>query len=103
MFLGLRRLSSVAPQLKLRQYSDIAAQVRQIVHPSEYTQIEQTKYVAQQARLQGEDIGERLRADAKQQNERALLRLDTIFKSVAKNQSSSASDFSSVLEGYQTL
>ncbi|KAJ1821540.1 hypothetical protein LPJ60_002553 [Coemansia sp. RSA 2675] len=103
MFLGLRRLSSVAPQLKLRQYSDIAAQVRQIVHPSEYTQIEQTKYVAQQARLQGEDIGERLRADAKQQNERALLRLDTIFKSVAKNQSSSVSDFSSVLEGYQTL
>ncbi|KAJ2491504.1 hypothetical protein IWW37_002279 [Coemansia sp. RSA 2050] len=103
MFRGWRRLSSVAPSIRQRQYTDIAAQVRQIVHPSEYTQIEQTKDVAQQARLQGEDIGERLRANARQQNERAILELGAIFKSVAKSQASSASDFSAVLEGYQTL
>ncbi|KAJ2861616.1 hypothetical protein GGH94_004782 [Coemansia aciculifera] len=103
MFRGWRRLSSVGPRRWLRQYTDVAKQVRQIVHPSEYSQIEQTKDIAQQARVQGEDIGERLRADSRQQHQRALLQLDALFKSVAASAAPSAADFSAVLEGYQTL
>ncbi|KAJ2115034.1 hypothetical protein IW146_002623 [Coemansia sp. RSA 922] len=102
MFLGCRRLSSVGPRV-LRQYTDIAAQVWQIVHPSEYSQIEQTKDIAQQARVQGEAIGERLRADHKQRHQRAVLQLDEVFKGLRSSTAPSASDFSAVLEGYQTL
>ncbi|KAJ2062159.1 hypothetical protein GGI17_002619 [Coemansia sp. S146] len=103
MYLGWRRLSAAGPKRWLRQYTDVAKLVRQIVYPSEYSQIEQTKDIAQQARVQGEDIGERLRADSKQQHQRAVLQLDALFKSLAAGAAPSASDFGAVLEGYQTL
>ncbi|KAJ2503965.1 hypothetical protein IWW47_002750 [Coemansia sp. RSA 2052] len=83
----------------LRPYStDIAAQVRQIVHPPEHAQIEQTKDVAQQARVQGADIGERHQACKQQQRQRAVAQLDGLLKAAA-----TAADYGAVLEGFQTL
>ncbi|KAJ2746435.1 hypothetical protein GGI20_001353 [Coemansia sp. BCRC 34301] len=87
-----------APKIWARRYSDIAAQVRQIVHPSEYTQIEHTKQVAQQARVQGADVGQRLSAEAKNQQQRAVAQLDRVFA-----QASSEEDYGAVLEGFHTL
>ncbi|KAJ2335566.1 hypothetical protein GGI00_001291, partial [Coemansia sp. RSA 2681] len=85
--------------LLVRPYStDIAAQVRQIVHPPEHAQIEQTKDVAQQARVQGADIGERHQACKQQQRQRAVAQLDALLKAAA-----TAADYGAVLEGFQTL
>ncbi|KAJ2826079.1 hypothetical protein FBU31_003537 [Coemansia sp. 'formosensis'] len=103
MYIAWRRLGPVAPRVVLRRYTDIAAQVRQIAHPSEYAQIEHTKGVAQQARLQGEDIGERLRAEGKQHRSLALSQLGAVFKSVTTSTEPTLADFSAVFEGYQAL
>ncbi|KAJ2894307.1 hypothetical protein GGI21_005307, partial [Coemansia aciculifera] len=88
-------------RLIVRRYSDFAAQVRRIVHPPEHAQIEQTKEVAQQARLQGADIGERLRAAADLRRKQALEQLEKVQQ--ASISASDVAGLGAVLEGFQTL
>ncbi|KAJ1884286.1 hypothetical protein LPJ66_010683, partial [Kickxella alabastrina] len=84
----------------------IAARVRRIIHPSTHDRIQHTKDLAQDARMQGQDVGARLAADSRKHHETQRAQLRQLHSEATAGTAAatlSPGDFGALLAGFSEL